>query len=50
MSERTIPVTKVVRLGTGELSQVQAPIVTPPIVALAVLLLVGTAWWAATRD
>lgn len=50
MSERWLPVTKVVRLGSGELAQSQTVEITPPIIALAVLLLVGTAWWAASSD
>lgn len=48
MSERSLPLTKVVRLAGGELSQSKIPEITPPIIALAVLLLVGTAWWAAS--
>jgi hypothetical protein len=50
MSERSLPLTKIVRLASGELAQSDAPVITPPIVALAVLLLVGTAWWAASGD
>lgn len=50
MSERSLPLVKVVRLASGELAQTNAPAITPPIVALAVLLLVGTAWWAASGE
>lgn len=46
MAERSLPLVKVVRLEGAELSNA-API-DPPIIALAVLLLVGTAWWAAS--
>lgn len=50
MSERSLPLTKVHRLAGGDLSQATMPEITPPIIALAVLLLVGTAWWAASGD
>lgn len=45
MAERALPMTKLVKLEGGELSQVKTP---PPwtIIALASLLLVGAAWWA----
>jgi hypothetical protein len=50
MSERSLPLTKVVRLASGELAQSRGFELTPPMIALAVLVLVGTAWWAASGD
>lgn len=49
MAERSLSLTKVVRLSGGALSQVK---VDPPwaMIAIAGLLLVGTAWWAAAGD
>lgn len=49
MAERSLSLMKVVRLSGGELSQVK---VEPPwaMIAIAGLLLVGTAWYAVAGD
>lgn len=49
MSERALPLTKVVRLASGELAETTpCASVPPPIALLAIVILVGTAWWAAS--
>lgn len=50
MAERSLTVTKVVRLSSGELSQTKVDYTSWTMVAIAGLLLVGTAWWAAAGD
>jgi hypothetical protein len=50
MAERSLTVTKVVRLSSGELSQAKVDYSSWTMVAIAGLLLVGTAWWAAAGD
>lgn len=50
MAEKSLTLIKVVRLSSGELSQVKPEQSSWPIVALAGLLLVGVAWWAAAGD
>lgn len=50
MAEKSLTLTKVVRLSGGELSQVKPESNPWPIVAIAGLLLVGVAWWAAAGD
>lgn len=50
MSERSLSLTKVVRLSGGQLSQVQVDHTPWPLIAMAGLLLVGVAWWTAAKD
>jgi hypothetical protein len=50
MAERSLSLTKVVRLSGGELSQVKVDQTPWVMVSLAGLLLVGVAWWAAAGD
>lgn len=50
MSERSLSLTKVVRLSGGQLAQVKVDQTPWPLVAMAGLLLVGVAWWTAAKD
>jgi hypothetical protein len=50
MSERSLSLTKVVRLAGGELSQVPVDPTPWTLVAIAGFLLVGVAWWTAAKD
>lgn len=50
MSERSLSLTRVVRLASGELSQVKVDQTPWVLVSLAGLLLVGVAWWTAAKD
>lgn len=52
MAERKLALSRIVRLEGGELAEVNVrPDETPwALIALAGILLVGTAWWAAMGD
>jgi hypothetical protein len=50
MAERSLSLSKVVRLSSGELSQAKVDPTPYVMIAIAGILLVGTAWWAAAGD
>lgn len=52
MNERAVPVTTIIKLGDQILAQEKTPAAIPPwpLVAIAGILLVGVAFWAAAGD
>jgi hypothetical protein len=50
MSERSLSLTKVVRLSGGQLAQVQVDQTPWTLVAIAGFLLIGVAWWTVAKD
>ncbi len=50
MAERQLSVTKVVRLPSGQLGEVQVDKTPWTLVAIAGFLLIGVAWWTAAKD
>jgi len=50
MVERKLALTKVVRLPSGQLGQVDVDKTPWTLVAMAGFLLIGVAWWTAAKD
>jgi len=50
MEQRSLPLSKVVRLAGGQLGQVKVDQTPWTLVAIAGFLLIGVAWWTAAKD